>query len=344
MRKFIFLLLFLPILNIAQASPHKVIFLGDSMTDTGNLYKFLGHLVPKSPPYYKGHFSNGTVWAEKLYQRFFPGAKDFNDRNYAVGGAGAVLSLKAMLPYTLSTEVSNYFLHNFLEDKSDVLFIIWIGGNNYLRAPNNPENITERVVNGIAKQIKRLHDAGGKYFMIMNLPNMKNIPWAIQNKVTARLDKLSSLHNAKLAQKITALKNLYPESTFIDFDVDKIYQYYLTHADEVGIKYLDTPCLKTGLWSKNTPLSEKEQIDWLTHQASQEGMSLSASTVETMLSDPVISETLQNSMLYGAINVEKTENCNDYLFYDRIHPTHKVHDLFAEFAINRLQIAGITFQ
>ena len=44
---------------------NKVVYFGDSLTDTGNIYMY-GHIMPKSPPYYNGRFSNGPVWSEYL--------------------------------------------------------------------------------------------------------------------------------------------------------------------------------------------------------------------------------------------------------------------------------------
>ena len=51
---------------------------GDSTTDTGNVFKLTGNRWP-SPPYYRGRFSDGPIWVERL--------NISNLRNYPYGGA-----------------------------------------------------------------------------------------------------------------------------------------------------------------------------------------------------------------------------------------------------------------
>lgn len=65
----------------AGVSLTQVISLGDSFSDTGNLYALTGQRYPP-PPYYEGRFSNGPLWIEHLAKHYAASL-----HNHAVGGA-----------------------------------------------------------------------------------------------------------------------------------------------------------------------------------------------------------------------------------------------------------------
>ncbi len=67
----------------------EIIFFGDSLSDDGNLLQKL-KIVPKSPPYYKGRFSNGITWAEHVSNHFY-NKSYINSVNYCYGGATTIL-------------------------------------------------------------------------------------------------------------------------------------------------------------------------------------------------------------------------------------------------------------
>lgn len=58
--------------------------LGDSLSDTGNLFAATGGETPASPPYFRGRFSDGPVFADRLAEGFDAPV------NLAFGGAQAV--------------------------------------------------------------------------------------------------------------------------------------------------------------------------------------------------------------------------------------------------------------
>jgi phospholipase/lecithinase/hemolysin len=47
----------------------NIFVFGDSLSDTGNLFKLTGDLFPPSPPYFNGRLSNGKVAVEYLDDR-----------------------------------------------------------------------------------------------------------------------------------------------------------------------------------------------------------------------------------------------------------------------------------
>lgn len=84
----------------AAAVPSSLYVFGDSLSDNGNLYAWtsnpsnpvtFGLPIPVSPPYEQGTFTNGPVYAERLWDRLgLPGelapAALPGGTNHAVGG------------------------------------------------------------------------------------------------------------------------------------------------------------------------------------------------------------------------------------------------------------------
>jgi phospholipase/lecithinase/hemolysin len=108
--------------SVFAGNVKQIVFFGDSMTDNGNLYNLI-KTMPKSPPYYKGRFSNGPTWAEYV-ERSFYNTHYIDSQNYAYGGATAILHSfvtdKIALPITLSAEMYEYYLNTLYADKSEV--------------------------------------------------------------------------------------------------------------------------------------------------------------------------------------------------------------------------------
>ena len=220
MKKIVCLLIGL-LFSVSSFSDNKhfdtMVIFGDSLSDTGNLYRYLWYKLPVSPPYFEGRFSNGPLWAEYLYDAFFPYYNKEGFQDYAVGGAGAVLSYKQNLPYTLNMELNNYLYWHTYGKKETTLYVIWIGGNNYLNGPTNGESITDSVVNAIGGSIERLIGYGADKFLVPNLPELGRAPQAAESGKQALLSQLVQMHNSKLAAKIEELKAKYPEVTFVFF-------------------------------------------------------------------------------------------------------------------------------
>src|SRR5690242_16448431 len=77
--------------GFAFTAPLKnIVIFGDSLSDTGNIYKKYFESIPSSPPYFKGRYSNGPVWVEYLANLYFPNNGASHLLNYAYGGSQVV--------------------------------------------------------------------------------------------------------------------------------------------------------------------------------------------------------------------------------------------------------------
>ncbi|HEY9660166.1 MAG TPA: SGNH/GDSL hydrolase family protein, partial [Allocoleopsis sp.] len=71
---------------------------GDSLSDTGTVFRATGGLYPSDPPYFQGRYSNGRVWVEYLADYL---AVD-RINNFACGGATTEGNATSLVPGLLS--------------------------------------------------------------------------------------------------------------------------------------------------------------------------------------------------------------------------------------------------
>lgn len=67
---------------------------GDSLSDTGNLFQKTAGLLPPSPLYFNGRFSNGALSVEQLAQSL--GLSLSSSTNFAIGEGPIALILTIM--------------------------------------------------------------------------------------------------------------------------------------------------------------------------------------------------------------------------------------------------------
>lgn len=339
--------LFLFSINSYSYKFDTIVTFGDSLSDNGNLYNFLGGIIPKSPPYYEGRFSNGPVWIESLYQSYFANGKKENLLDFAVGGAGAVISYKENLPYTLAAEINDYlYLHSYT-NKNKTLFVVWIGGNNYLNGPSNVEAITSSVVDTIGDNIKGLIDRGAVMFLVVNLPDISKTPQVIKENNQILVTQLVRLHNQKLLNKYNELKEQYPNVNFGYFDVNTVFNQLLENPQQYNISNTTEPCYDGGFYLRNAARGESNQVAelnvYLSQQANQQNISLDEKTKQAILNNPALREALNvsyQSQSEQARRAANSESCTGSLFWDHVHPTTAVHQLIAQFAKTTLDSSG----
>ncbi len=209
---------------------------GDSLSDNGNLFAASGDTAPPSPPYFNGRFSNGPVWVEYLND-MLPRA---NLHNFAFGGAFSDTgnSNAPGLPGVLD-EVA-LFLGTFPPPKPRDLCIVWSGANNYIFEPviSDPSVI----VDDVSVAIQQLAGGGCQSFLIPNLPNIGETPFAksvspeFQDLLTAKIEG----HNSELADEVDFLR----EDLSIEIillDVNTLFE--RAQAGQLGFVNSTIPCL-----------------------------------------------------------------------------------------------------
>ncbi|MDJ0662342.1 MAG: SGNH/GDSL hydrolase family protein [Crocosphaera sp.] len=238
------LLAFFVSINSLMASPaiaagfSAIYGFGDSLSGTGNINQIVleatggTQTFPPTPPYFEGRFSNGPVWIELLAQRL-----NIPLVNSAFGGAtsGFENTLDTTLPGIplpgLQGQIGNFMINNPVADPN-ALYAIWTGGNDYL--PTNSmvftpfDNPNQTLIN-IGTAINSLVEIGAKNIMVLNLPNLGNIPLnngsvdgvcPENNQFDGDcLNELTMAHNSGLS---TLLSNFLPNINIIPIDINTL--------------------------------------------------------------------------------------------------------------------------
>lgn len=327
---------------IANKTFDSVVIFGDSLSDNGNLYRYMWGYLPLSPPYFNGRFSNGPVWAEHLYQLLYDQENENGFQDYAVGGAGAVLSYKENLPYTLGIEVNNYlYWHTFGKPEMS-LFTIWIGANNYLNGPENIDDLTTGVVEAIGNAVEKLISKGGNKFIIGNLPDMGYLPQTQVNGTVDLLTKLTLAHNDKLARKVAQLKALYPETTILYFDAYSLFAEGIRNAERYGIINTSDPCYPgsyTG-WIYTMQIT----TDMIYSRLNSETSKLSPQQWAMIKDNPQLLAAARVGYHYQNLPQwlqDEPPNCEGFMFWDHVHPSTMIHKKIAEHVAELIKQAGL---
>lgn len=281
--------------HVASAVTWKnIVVFGDSLSDNGNLYEYMKHRLPMSPPYFKGRFSDGPVWAELLSDLYFPAEGKKHLLDYAFGGAGIADLEDDDELFTLHGEIDSYLLAH--EDKANPysLFIVWIGANNYLALPDEEDKLVEEVNNGIKKELERLITKGAYYIVVVNVPDLGRTPAAKDFDSEALLTRLSDKHNRLLAANIDALQKKYPQAKLLPINVNETLKDMMQQPSKYGFTNITETCY--------------EQITKSSSHTKPSILKIVASIKPTAQPNP----------------------CESYLFFDPVHPSARAHRIMAE--------------
>lgn len=354
MRKIIiFIGLLLFSVNVLADPVKKIVYFGDSLTDNGNLHRVLLNAMPKSPPYYQGRFSNGPVWSDVVSGYFYNKYNIASD-NFAVGGATAVFRnpFKGNLPYCLEQEVNHYVFQTIFKDRKNVLYVIWIGANDYTGGQNDVEGTTNAVVNKIMGAIDKLMSHGAHQFLVMNLPDLSQAPFAKSSGLADNVHTLSMIHNQKLAQALDALKQSQPGVQVTLFDIASIFEEMQTNVEKYNKKY--NKFIKNtseSCWTGGYTLAKAKHNDIENLTAALRKTLLKPTVdstptdpkalAEHLLSSPDTAESYRVEQL-AAKGGKACEFPDAYAFWDKVHPTRVVHEILGNLIIEKLLAEKIT--
>lgn len=226
---------------------------GDSLTDTGNVFNASGNTLPP-PPYFDGHFSNGQVWVEYLAQKLNLQIQPSTNlgTNFAYGGAttGVDNTINPALP-GLQQEVLGYLsTNNFIADPN-ALYTVWGGANDYLPTESTTfEPLTEptTTVNNLASVVGALANAGAKNFLIVNLPDLGELPRTNTTSDADTLNDLAQAHNTLLSQTLDNLP-LSPDVDLSILDVNTLFNKILANPAKYNFTNVTDSCINTSICS-----------------------------------------------------------------------------------------------
>lgn len=151
------LIVFLLTNSLYGIIPKSIVIFGDSLSDTGNV----------------GRYTNGALWtevfAEKLHLPDLQCSK-LGGCNFAYAGAKSGENQNPEV-LDVGNQIKAYLdLHAGKAD-SEVLYIIWVGGNDFLA-----KRKSLKLLSNIRNHIEILVNAGAKKFLIPNMPSLIHAP------------------------------------------------------------------------------------------------------------------------------------------------------------------------
>lgn len=215
---------------------NELYIFGDSLSDTGNVFKATNGVYPPSPPYFQGRYSNGPVWVEYLGSQL--GLTNAKSSNFAFGGATTISSSLNGVPGTLAQVYTYTKSHQKLNPNA--LYVIWAGANDYLFGAEQPGV----AIANLSNAMKSLSSAGAKKILVANLPDLGKLPATYNTAYSPALSSLTNLHNLELTKTIDLFHQKSGNSTqIIQLDVNTLYQQAMDKPEKFGLTNVTKACV-----------------------------------------------------------------------------------------------------
>jgi outer membrane lipase/esterase len=229
----------------AQGPPQQVVVFGDSLSDPGNGFLFVGSnstppdygmtalLVPSAPYAVGGHhLSNGPTWIEQLAREHgmnrsvLPAFVEPNRfaMNFAIGTARA--HDDGTNP-SLAFQIAAFMQKSGGAVSPNALYVLQIGGNDVRVAVQmalsgdlaGADAILQAAAEAVASSVGALYAAGARRFLVWNVPDAGLTPLARFLGVEALATTATVAFNGYLQLEMAPMFAL-PGITIIPFDAD----------------------------------------------------------------------------------------------------------------------------
>ncbi len=195
--------------NKSSGSYSQIVVFGASLSDNGNAVTLVPGLFPGAP-YYPGRASNGPLWIDVVAADLGNAVDPFlsGGSNYAVGGARTcAISGTSVNPFDMCYQTSTYLAAVLNRADASALYVIDAAsvGNNIFAVLNNGlshAEITTNAPSDIAKIMDRLYNAGGRKFLVTNVPDVGATPRGREMPSPATVTALSNGFNATLNNEL----------------------------------------------------------------------------------------------------------------------------------------------
>jgi len=238
----------------AQVPFTQFVVFGDSLSDNGNLASIgpsIG-LTFTDPPSFNNSFTNGPVAVQLLAESLGLSANASlwltsptpQGTNYAVGGATS--ATPPGVGINLLNQVGAFSAFESGHADPNALYVIMIGGNDVIDAVlegSGPGAVTAGANQEVA-EISTLADEGAKHFLIVDVPNVGQIPLFTQEApppAAAEATAFSQLYDTDLAEGLAGL-DLGAGATLTDFDLFGFNANILANAAADGFTNTTDPC------------------------------------------------------------------------------------------------------
>jgi len=229
----------------ADAAPTSIYAFGDSLTDTGNFKASTFGVLPLSPPYAPGRFSNGLLWIDHVTAAFGTQATPSlaGGNNFAYGGA----TTGGTVPPGVTFQTLDYLARQGAKGADpDALYIVYGGGNDVrceLGTTLAPETLAAAAAENVRQAVTNLALAGAEYIMVPNLSDLALTPESLAGgpATMQRATDLSTAFNNALSGVLAGLEAAFPID-LITLDVRSLFNSVATNPAQYGLTNVNTPC------------------------------------------------------------------------------------------------------
>ena len=348
----------------------NVVAFGDSLSDQGNirrrmlLLQEVGLFFP-SEPYWGGRFTDEFNWLDELHQNL--GLSVFN---WAFASAQTSNIVHGNIAFSLTEQVDDYLTkrgiypgiaspfiyggYGTIADFKHTLYSVLIGGNNYIGATGydsvkkqlkydiqtstfgdkqivlDPEFVSHSIAD-IKNVLDKLIDAGARSFIVGYLPDMSQVPEQSADSIAKtkgfnhdiavamhnRLSEVIKNHNAQLKNLLTT-KYKGKGVTFYTVDL-----YKLVHSIQQNPEKFQTNSqqpFNTTQACYNNMIPTKKLLDLLGGTPLSELFTFAGAKTDLYLSNFFIQDP----------QAPLCSNPQNYLFWDNLHPTSRIHKHIAD--------------
>ncbi|MDY7022455.1 MAG: SGNH/GDSL hydrolase family protein [Cyanobacteriota bacterium] len=252
-------------------SPFNQIFIfSDSLSDPGNLSAITNGEVPENPLSFEGRFSDGLVWTEYFTSLLgldpspvTSPVQSSDGVNYSFGGvtSGDLNVVNILRPdldveFPSLTQELNAFIAPLLATNqsanADALYVVWAGSNDAIFGGVTDPSIP---VNNVSNAVQSLYDVGARNFLLLNIPNLGDTPFASNLGLEEPFTQFTIAHNLLLSNAVNTLNQSLTDVNIGLVDVDSVFNRVLQNPSEFGFTNV------TDSWSDAVALCQEQGCD-----------------------------------------------------------------------------------
>ncbi len=223
-----------------QISPsteiNRIVAIGDSLSDTGNIFNAAQWRFPNPNSWFLGHFSNGKVWTEYLADD-----KQIPLYNWAVGGAAGENQYVALTGVT--EQVESYLTYmelakNYRPERT--LFTLEFGLNDFMNYYREVVDVKQDYTSAL----DRLIESGAKHILLMTLPDATKAPqfkYSTQQDIDTVRAKIVEF-NQFIVETATQLQQQQGLNVQL-FDTYTLFESLTSHPQQHGFENAADACL-----------------------------------------------------------------------------------------------------
>ncbi|WP_229551781.1 SGNH/GDSL hydrolase family protein [Nostoc sp. XA010] len=213
----------------------EVYVFGDSLSDTGMVFRATGGMYPPNPTYFQGRYSNGRVWIEYLGESLHLSSKQTH--NFAYGGSTTGSVGNSYVP-SLLNQVQT-FTQTHQHTNPDALYVLWAGANDYLQGVSS----ATIPVKNVTTAINSLTDVGAKKILVANLPDLGQLPATRNSANSVNLSALTQAHNQGLRRSLKVLSQQHSDLEIVQLDANALYRDAMANPAAFNFSNVTSPCL-----------------------------------------------------------------------------------------------------